>query len=88
MNNFTYETVAASQTNQALGTKGGIGDYLDKVVVDTATGTVTVKDGATTVLTIPASGTGVWEVGVKSASGAWNITTAAATSCVCIGKFS
>lgn len=83
---FGYETVAASQTDQILGTTGAAGDFLHAIIVDTATGTIVVEDGTTTVLTIPAGGTGRWEINAQATT-YWAITTAASTSCMCVGRF-
>ena len=82
-----YETVAASQTAQVLGATGAVGDVLRRIAIAANTGTITVLDGAVTVLVIPAVAVGVWELDMRSVSGAWNITTAAATTCTCIGQF-
>ncbi len=82
-----YETVAASQTAQALGATGAVGDYLARILIAESTGTITILDGAITVLVIPAAALGVWEIGLKSVSAAWNITTAANTACTAVGQF-
>lgn len=90
-----YETVAASQTAQALGATGAIGDYLDHVLIlvaTAATGTVTIKDGATTVAVFPNSpggGIGAYDIPIhaRSVVGAWTITTGAGASAVGFGKF-
>lgn len=85
---FEYETVAASQTAQALGVTGGVGDLLHSIIITASTGTITVLDGATTVAVIPAGAVGVWLFDLVSVVGAWNITTAVATSCTAVGRFS
>ena len=93
-----YETVAASQTAQVLGSTGAIGDYLAGVLVfpqAAACGVVTILDNATTIGTFPGGGTTALTslipfmipVGVFSTSGAWKITTGANVTCVGIGKF-
>lgn len=90
-----YETVAASATAQALGATGAIGDYLDHVLIlvaTAATGTVTIKDGATTVAVFPNSpggGIGAYDLPIhaRSVVGAWTITTGAGASAVGFGKF-
>jgi len=82
-----YETVAAGQTTQALGATGAIGDFLARVIVLTSTGTITIFDNVTTVAIIPVGAVGVFEFGIKSVSGAFNVTTAAATTCTCVGQF-
>lgn len=85
---FDYERVEASQTDQAIGATGAQGDFLHKIILEATTGTIIVKDGSTTVLTIPAAqAIDVWEVNLISKNGAWNVTTAASTSCVCVGDF-
>lgn len=85
---FEYETVAASQTAQVLGATGAIGDLLHSIIITASTGTITVLDGATTVAVIPAGASGVWPFNLLSVAGAWNITTAAGTSCTATGRFS
>lgn len=91
---YAYETVAVSQTDQVLGGTGATGDYLHRLLVavaTAATSTVTVKDGATTVLSIPATTpVGVYsvEVNAVSRSGAWNVTTGAGVTVVGVGVFS
>jgi len=84
---FSYETVAASQTAQVIGTTGAAGDYLHHVIVTSSTGTITVLDNATTVAVIPAGAVGVFPINCVSSSGAWKITTAASTTCTCVGRF-
>jgi hypothetical protein len=94
-----YETVAASQTNQAMGPTGAVGDYLKGVLVVPATtspGNIQIKDGSLTAVTIFAGGaTSVTtltpfyvELGIHSVSGAWQITTGANVSAIGIGQFS
>lgn len=91
-----YETVAASQTAQALGATGAIGDYLDHLIIipaTTAPGLVTILDNA---ISIP-----IWlggtvgadlkpfnvDVRAKSVSGAWKVTTGANVSVIAVGNF-
>jgi hypothetical protein len=81
-----YELVAAGSTTQALGTDGGPGDYLARIVMGANTGAVTVFDGATPVFVIPAGTIGAIEVGAICTTN-WNITTAADTSCIGVGDF-
>lgn len=91
---YAYEAVAASQTGQVLGGTGAAGDYLHRLVIavaTTATSTVSVLDGATTILSIPANTpVGVYsiEVNAVSRNGAWSITTGAGVSLVGVGVFS
>lgn len=91
-----YETVAASQTDQVLGSTGRIGDYLEGVlcvVATAATAQVQIKDGAGSAITIfpnsPGNGIGSYYVylGIKSTAGAWKVTTAAGVSVVATGNF-
>ena len=91
---FQYETVAASQTAQALGGTGATGDYVHRLVVTVATaatGTVALLDG-TTSISITAANTpiGVYtvDIGALSQTGAWSVTTGAGASVVAVGNFS
>lgn len=94
-----YEFVAASQTTQALGATGAVGDYLAGVEIFPATaaaGAVSIKDGSNTAITIFAGGGTTAlptlapipvPLGIYSTSGAWQITTGADVSAMGIGKF-
>ena len=90
-----YETIAAGQTDQILGGRGAVADYLERVIIFvtiSASGTVTIKDNATTWGVFPnsiAGGAGVYviPVGCHSANGAWKITTGAGSTAVAVGKF-
>ena len=93
-----YETVAASQTNQAMGATGATGDYLAGVLVVPATispGNIQIKDGAGSAVTIFTGGTSSVSnlvpffitLGVYSTSGAWQITTGANVSAIGVGRF-
>ena len=92
-----YETVAASQTDQALGPAGGTGDRLFQLVITVATaatGTVSIKDGSGSAIPITAANTpiGVYSVsfgehGARSRAGAWSVTTGAGASVVAVGDF-
>lgn len=91
-----YETVAASQTAQVLGTTGAIGDFIDHLVVipaTTAPGVVTLLDNA---ISIPLWLGGTVGADLKpftidirafSVSGAWKITTGANVSVIAVGNF-
>lgn len=92
-----YATVAASQTNKVLGNTGASGDYLETLIITAATttpGAVTLKDGSTAVLSIPAGTatvlpyTVIIPIHAYSTTGSWNITTATNVSCMAIGQFS
>lgn len=92
-----YETVAASQTAQVLGTVGAIGDVIQRVIIVPAgvnAGTVALIDNATSI-TLFTGGTNsvnelrpiIVELGLKSVSGAWKITTGADVSVIAVGSF-
>jgi hypothetical protein len=90
---INYETVAASQTNQVLGTTGAAGDRIARVIV-VATGTlggvVTLKDGSGTAFNIlhaAAAGTYVIELGMISTLGAWQLTTPTNCTAIAVGTF-
>ena len=93
--NSQYKTVADSQTTQAIGATGAIGDYLAGVLVipaTTAPGVVTVLDNAITIVafpggTLPSVIPFFIPLSIKSVSGAWKITTGANVSVVAVGKF-
>jgi hypothetical protein len=93
-----YETVAASQTDQAIGATGAIGDYLDSILIVPATtspGIVSIKDGGGSAITIFTGGaTSVADLkpftvklGLTSVVGAWSVTTGANVSAIASGNF-
>lgn len=93
-----YETVAASQTDQALGASGASGDYLAGVLIVPATtspGAVSIKDGGGSAITIFTGGASSVSnlvsffipLGIKSGSGAWKVTTGSNVSAIGIGNF-
>jgi hypothetical protein len=93
-----YETVAASQTDQAMGGTGATGDYLAGVLIVPATtspGAVQIQDGSGTEITIFTGGASsvttltpfMVPVGACSRSGAWSITTGANVSAIGVGMF-
>lgn len=96
--NSEYETVAASQTNQVLGSTGAAGDTLSGLLVVPATtspGVITITDGAGAAITVFAGGaTSVSNLapfpiplGIKSTSGTWKVTTGTNISLIAIGNF-
>lgn len=98
VNGREYETVAASQSDQALGATGATGDDLDGVLIVPATtspGAVSVKDGGGSAITIFTGGaTSVSNLvpffvplGLRSLAGAWKVTTGANVSAIGIGNF-
>jgi len=88
-----YETVAAGQTDQVLGSVGAAGDYLDSLLLTVgAAAAITVKDNATTIFTFTfgaAVTTGPVEIPIraKSVSGAWKVTTGASMTALVKGLF-
>lgn len=95
MSNY-YATVAASQTGAVLTSAGGVGekgDRLDRVIVNvatSATGTVTIIDGSTSISLTSANipiGTYQFDLGIASKTGAWTVTTGAGASIIAIGDF-
>jgi hypothetical protein len=96
-----YETVAASQTAQALGATGATGDYLSHCVIypaSTSPGVVTVFDNTnaagTNVIAFAGGASSTSNltpisvpVGAISTAGAWKVTTGANVSVACFGKF-
>lgn len=92
-----YETVAASQTGQALGASGATGDYISGVLVIPATtspGNVLLLDNAISITVFTGGASSVSNLvpffiplGLISVSGAWKLTTGANVSCIGIGNF-
>ena len=92
-----YETVAASQTAQALGATGATGDTIAGILVIPATvspGVVTLLDLAISIPVFVGGASSLTELkpfyiplGLVSVSGAWKITTGANVSCIGIGNF-
>lgn len=95
-NRYQYETVAASQTAQVLGGTGATGDYLHRLLISVntvATASVTILDGATSIVILTGAATLVpgllsIECNMRSASGAWSVTTGAGATVIGVGIFS
>lgn len=96
-NRYQYETVAASQTGQILGgATGATGDYLHRLLISVntvATASVTILDGATSIAILTGAATVVpgllsIECNMRSASGAWSVTTGAGCTVIGVGIFS
>ena len=93
---YQYETVAASQTAQVLGGTGATGDYLHRLiisVVTVATGSVTILDGATSIVVLTGNAAlvpGIYsvEMNMISVSGPWKVTTGAGATVIGVGIFS
>lgn len=95
-NPSNYETVAASATAQVLGATGATGDYIQRLIIipaTTAPGVVTLLDNATSIPIWVGGTVGAdlkpftIEIGMKSASGAWKVTTGANVSAIGVGRF-
>jgi hypothetical protein len=91
-----YEYVAASQSNQKLGPVGGRGDVLSKLIIipdTTAAGTVWLHDGGGLSQKVFVTGTLadlspiVLDMGMRSVSGDWSVTTGANVHVLAIGRF-
>jgi hypothetical protein len=93
-----FETVAAGQSDQVMGPNGNIGDYLAGVLIvptTTAAGTVSIKDGSGSAITIFTGGGTLVDLkpfyvklGTKSLSGGWKITTGTNVAAIGFGSFS
>lgn len=96
-NGSPYETVAASQTGQALGATGALGDYIEALVIvpgTTSPGNVLLLDNATSITVFAGGASSVSnlvpfriDLGMLSASGAWKVTTGANVTVIAIGRF-
>lgn len=94
---YNYETVAASQTAQVLGTTGGAGDYLRRLIIVPATtspGNVLLLDGSTSMTVFLGGASSINELrpievdmDMVSTTGAWKVTTGAAVSVIAVGDF-
>lgn len=90
-----YKFIAASQTNSILETSvGSVGDLLESIIIiptSASPGAVSIKDGAGTAMQIFA-GSGanplVMRLSIKSAVGAWQVTTGTAVTVLATGEFS
>lgn len=96
-----YETVAASQSDQQLGTASSdvaAGDYLAGVLIIPATtspGSVSIKDGGGSSITVFTGGASSVSnlvpffvpLGIVSVSGPWKLTTGSNVSAIGVGNF-
>ena len=92
----SYKAIAASQTGASLAGAGQVGekgDILKRLIISvatSATSTVTLIDGSTSIV-ITAANTpiGVYhvEIGAPSQTGAWTITTGAGATVIAVGDF-
>ena len=97
--NTDYELIVASQTDQVLGpgtatTK--IGDILERLIIvpeTTAAGTVAIQDGTDTAINVFVAGTLsdlhpiIIELGARSVTGSWQVTTGANVHVIAVGRF-
>jgi len=97
--NAMYETVAAGQTAQVLGTNGATGDFIAGVLIIpavAAAGVVTLLDGSTSIPLFVGGATTALPnlmpvyvpLNLFSTTGPWKITTGANVSCIAMGSFS
>ena len=91
-----WETVAASQTDQVLGSTGAAGDYLDKLIITVgtaATAAVSIKDGTGSSIPVlpnsPGGGIGAYVVPLDMISfdAGWKVTTGAGSTVIAVGRF-
>lgn len=92
-----YETVAASATDQVLGPTGATGDYIARLIIIPATtspGNVLILDNATSITVFAGGAVSITELkpivvelGMKSVSGAWKVTTGTNVSVIAVGNF-
>lgn len=91
-----WETVAASQTDQVLGSTGAAGDYLEKLIITVgtaATAAVSIKDGTGSSIPVlpnsPGGGIGAYVVPLDMISfdAGWKVTTGAGSTVIAVGRF-
>lgn len=92
---WEYEDVAASQTDQVMGTTGAAGDLLHAVhCVWTAApaAVASIKDGTGSAINIfevkGAAGSQTVVLDIVSADGGWKVTTSTNMTCIGVGRFS
>ena len=90
-----YVTVAASQTTTAIGVQNCYVKSVTIVPLSTAGGAVTIYDGSTAIVSVPAaaclgqSAPYTVHLGVRAtnATTGFKITTGSSVSCIAVGKF-
>lgn len=95
-----YNTVAASQTAQALtgaaatGAPGDIIEYVDIIPASTSPGAVTLVDGSTSIVIFAGGAGSVADlkpfpvlIGARSRNAPWKVTTGANVSVFAVGRF-
>jgi hypothetical protein len=96
---FNYKAIAASQTASALGAPGGLGDWIESIIIIPATtspGAVSIADGGGSAITLFAGGATSVQglapfqvlVEARSRVGGWTVTTGANVSVVATGLWS
>lgn len=95
ISNAEYETVAASQTAQIMGTTGAPGDFFNGIIIvpaAAAVGAISIIDGATSI-SILSAGTLVdvkpfyIPLNMKAVTGPWKVTTGNSVSVIAVGNF-
>lgn len=90
-----YEAIGTSASAQVMGAVGAKGDVFQRIIITVSTsgvnGTCSITDGGGSAIPLAASTTaiGVYsiELGIKSTSGAWKVTTGSACTALAIGQF-
>jgi hypothetical protein len=90
-----YKAFAASSSAVVCGAVGAKGDVIQRIIITVTTsganGTCSITDGGGSAIPLAAASTaiGVYsiELGAKSTSGAWKVTTGSACSALAIGQF-
>lgn len=95
-----YKVIAASQTNSSLGGNLLAGDILERLIIvpeTTAAGTVAIRDGLNVGAeynsnvfvsgTLSDLHTIVVDLGARSISGDWSVTTGANVHVIAVGRF-
>ncbi len=92
-----YETVAASQTLQGLGSVGNAGDYLDYLMVvpsSVSPGAIVIGDGDVSITVFEGGANSLSNLvpfmiplGLTSQHGPWTMTTGVNLSVIALGNF-
>lgn len=95
-----YKIIAASATNSALGGNSAAGDIIERLIIvpeTTGAGTVAIRDGTGSAAAFNSNVfvTGtlsdlrsiVIDLGARSVSGDWSVTTGANVHVIAIGRF-
>lgn len=95
-----YKIIAASQTNSALGGNSAAGDIIERLIIvpeTTGAGTVAIRDGTGNAAaynsnvfvagTLSDLHTIEINLGARSVSGDWSVTTGANVHVIAVGRF-